>query len=142
MSGDELLARLEACTLPADNFHHADHVRAAWEYLRRNPPLPAMEKFCRALRAYAASLGKPGRYHETITWAYLLLIRERMARNPGAEWEEFAAAHPDLLAPCNALLRRYYRDETLTSELAREVFVMPDRGSVAVSALPTARMAG
>ena len=127
MKGRELLAGLEACTL--QEFHHADHVRAAWEYLRRYPALEAMAKFSQALRGYAASKGKPERYHETLTWAYLLLIRERMARGaPQASWEEFAAANRDLLAPKNAALLKYYRPETLKSELARRVFLMPDRG--------------
>ena len=129
MRGSELLAQLESCTLPEDGFHHADHVRAAWEYLRRNPPLEAMRKFSEAVRAYAAFRGKPERYHETVTWAYLLLIRERMERAAAhGGWDEFAAANRDLFAPKNGLLLKYYRPETLKSDLARRVFLMPDRG--------------
>jgi hypothetical protein len=61
---DDLIAKLEACTLPPDQFHHADHVRAAWLYLSQFPALEAIARFSVALRAYAASLGKAGRYHE------------------------------------------------------------------------------
>jgi len=127
---DELMAELEACTLPEDQFHHGNHVRAAWVYLTRLPTLEAMEKFSKALRRYAASLGKPDRYHETITWAYLLLVNERIHRTElAANWESFAAQNTDLLDWGNSILRRYYRAETLQSAHARHVFVMPDNAT-------------
>ena len=128
MSDDEFLARLEDCTLPEDQFHHADHVHAAWLYLTRFAPTEAIAKFSEALRSYATSLGKAERYHETITWAYLLLVNERIRRSEAmASWEQFAAAHPDLFDWKDSILLRYYRPETLRSNLARRVFVMPDR---------------
>jgi len=122
----DLTAQLEACTLPPDRFHHADHVHAAWLYLTRLPALDAIAKFTQTLRAYAASLGKPDLYHETITWAYLLLVNERLHRSESTTWDEFAAANPDLLDWKNSILRQYYREETLRSPLARQVFLMPD----------------
>ena len=79
-TGDQLIKQFEDGTTPAATFHHADHVRLAFEYLYRYPALEALEKFSAALRRFAAAQGKPQLYHETITWAYLLLIRERMAR--------------------------------------------------------------
>jgi hypothetical protein len=128
MSDDDFIAQLENCTLPEDRFHHADHLHAAWLYLTRFPATEAIAKFSEALRAYATSLGKADRYHETITWAYLLLLNERIRRpQPLASWEQFAAAHSDLFDWKNSILLRYYRTETLRSELARRVFLMPDR---------------
>lgn len=125
----------EAATLPDGAFHHRDHVRTAWIYLQRFPPAAALDRFARGLRRFAAEKGKPGLYHETITWAYLLLIRERMERD-GSEgsFDEFAARHPDLLAWNPSILDSYYRNETLWSDLARRVFVMPDRVDGARSA--------
>jgi hypothetical protein len=128
MNDDDFLEQLEACTLPEDCFHHADHLHAAWLYLTRFSATEAISRFSAALRGYAASLGKPDRYHETITWAYLLLVNERIRRSDGiATWEQFSAAHTDLFDWKNSILLRYYRPETLESELARRVFVMPDR---------------
>jgi len=122
-----LIAQLEACTLPEDRFHHADHLHAAWLYLTRFPVSEAIARFSEALRSCAASLGKGDRYHETITWAYLFLLNERIRRSePTATWEQFAAAHPDLFDWKNSILLRYYRPETLESDLARQVFLMPD----------------
>ena len=124
----ELVAAFEACTLPNSAFHHREHVRVAWAYLREMPPAQALLRFTASLKRFAAAKGVPGLYHETLTWAYLLLIHERMARGPeGATFEDFAAVHPDLLASRPSLLARYYNEETLRSELARRVFVFPDR---------------
>jgi hypothetical protein len=128
MRDEEFLLALTACTLPPDQFHHADHLRAAWLYLRRLPTTLAISKFSEVLRAYATSLGKPDRYHETITWAYLLLVNERMHRCPNAtSWEEFVGRNRDLFDWTNSILMQYYCPETLHSALAREVFLMPDR---------------
>ncbi len=40
-------------------------------------------------------------------------------------WDAFAARNTDLLTRGKALLNAYYRAETLDSDLARKVFVMP-----------------
>lgn len=128
MTDREYLEAFESGTLAAAGFHHRDHVRMAFCYLRVYPPAEALARFSAALRRFAAAQGKPERYHETITWAYLLLVRDRMARREGRRtWEDFAAENPDLLSWRPGILQRYYREETLASDLAREVFVFPDR---------------
>jgi hypothetical protein len=64
---------------------------------------------------------------ETITCAYFFLIRERMARYDATDWENFAHRNPDLLVWKGGILTRYYKEATLKSELARAVFLFPDR---------------
>jgi hypothetical protein len=129
MTGDELIKQFEEGTTATDTFHHADHVRLAFEYLRRYPAFEALERFSNALQRFATAQGRAQRYHETVTWAYLLLIRERMAR-AGCEqvWEEFAGCNRDLLVWQGGVLATLYRQETLDSDLARRTFVLPDRG--------------
>ncbi len=128
MSDDEMIANFEACTLSHDMFHHADHVHMAFLYLRRYPGLEALRRFSASLKNFAAAKGSPGRYHETITWALLLLIRERMARsNCEQSWSEFSVANPDLLGWNNNPLKKYYWDATLSSDLARSIFLFPDK---------------
>src|SRR5262249_36260566 len=128
MTDREFLDAFESASLPEDRFHHRDHFRAAWLLLRQQPPAEALSRFAEALRRFAASLGKAGLYHETITWAYLLLINERMRRGKGNQsWEEFARENADLMTWRPTILSAYYRDETLKSDLARSVFVLPDR---------------
>jgi hypothetical protein len=111
-------------TATLNEFHHRDHVRAAWCYLRDRPVLIALDRFTNALKRFATAGGTPELYHETITWAYLFLIHERM--RDGEEWEAFAARNDDLLHWRPSILGRYYRAETLASERARRIFVLPD----------------
>ena len=128
MTDDEFLARFEAATLAPELFHHQDHVHMAFLYLQRHPPLEALRRFCDALTRFAAALGQPGLYNETVTWAFLLLIRERMARALAHQsWLDFATANPDLLTWKENILNRYYRPETLSSDLAKSTFLFPDK---------------
>ena len=123
----QLIHDFESGAISADSFHHADHVHLAFAYLSEYPVLAALEKFTDSLKRFAAAHGKPQRYHETITCAYFFLIRERMARHGVKDWEEFARLNPDLLAWKDGILSRYYWEATLRSDLARAVFVFPDR---------------
>jgi len=131
MTGDELIAHFEGGTTVPETFHHADHVRLAFEYLTRYPVLDALQKFSAALLRFATAQGKADRYHETVTWAYLFLIRERMlAGAQPKSWEEFAAGNADLLTWVKGsfgILNRYYQQGTLASSAARASFMLPDR---------------
>ena len=128
MTDDEFIAKFEDGSLAGAPFHHADHVKMTFLYLRRFPALEALQRFSSALAKFAAAQGKPELYNETITWAFFLLIRERMAR-AGSEqtWEQFAAGNPDLLDWKNNVLKNYYREETLSSDLAKSIFLFPDK---------------
>jgi hypothetical protein len=128
MTDDGYMAHFESGTLPNESFHHRDHVQVAFLYLRRYAPLQALERFSAALARFAAANGKPQLYNETITWAFMLLIRERVARaGRDQAWNEFAIANADLLTWKDNVLKKYYREETLASELAKTVFLFPDR---------------
>jgi len=83
MSDEELVRALEAGQMPAEGFPHASHIRAAWWYLSHFRFAIALDRFCAALRAFAAAQGTPDRYHETITVAYMLLINERIDEAAG-----------------------------------------------------------
>ena len=123
MSDRAFVEAFEACTLPAELFDHREHVRLAWLYLREQPLLEALPRFIASLRRYAGSIGASGKYHETITYAFMFLIHERVRRGAAETFDAFASANADLFGP---ILQRYYRPETLASELARASFVMPD----------------
>ena len=127
MTGDDLIERFERGLEPGEEFHHGDHVRLAFAYLCWYPVLEALEKFAGALKRFAAARGKPQLYNETITCAYFFLIRERMAGFEGVGWEEFSCRNSDLLTWKDGILSRYYSEGTLTSDLARRVFVLPDK---------------
>jgi hypothetical protein len=128
MQDSELVNAFEAGRVPEGGFHHAQHVRVAWYYLRHRPLLEALERFQTRLQAFALAQGKPNLYHETITTAYVLLINERLqVDGAGGDWEAFASKNGDLLTWKPSILDRYYRAETLWSDRARRTFVMPDR---------------
>jgi hypothetical protein len=127
MTDQELIESFENGTLSNECFHHREHVRVAFLYVSQYAVLEALQRFSKALRRFAALHGKPQLYHETITWAYVLLIQERVARaEKKQDWDEFAQCNPDLLQWKDGILSRYYHAETLKSELARAVFVFPD----------------
>jgi hypothetical protein len=123
-----LISDFEQGRAPGD-FHHADHMRVAFAYVSELPVLEAIAQFSAALKRFAISKGKPNLYHETITWAYLFLIGERIARAGETQsWEEFAKGNHDLLVWKSGIVERYYSKPTLESDLARRRFVLPDRG--------------
>jgi hypothetical protein len=122
----ELIRRFESDALPGE-FHHADHIRLAFAYLSEYPVMAAIERFTRALKGFAAARGKEDLYNETITHAYFFLIRDRMARAGDVGWDRFARQNPDLFVWKSGILSRYYHEATLQSELARTVFLFPDR---------------
>jgi hypothetical protein len=130
MNDWDFVDAFEPCAIPSGDFRHADHVRLAWIYLREHPLLEAIERFTTSLQRFATHHGVPGLYHETITWAYLLIIHERMQRDDSPkDWESFRAANRDLFNWKPSVLDRYYAPGTLKSALARRTFVLPDAGT-------------
>jgi hypothetical protein len=128
LSDEEFLTQFETTTLPANQFDHTAHVRAGWLYLRRHPIGEAIDRFCLSLRRFAAANGATGKYHETMSVAWMLLIAERLSSTRDLDWPAFAARHPELFAK-PPLLLRYYSSATLDSERARSGFVMPEKVS-------------
>jgi len=119
----QFLAALEDCTLSPDCFDHAAHVRAGYLYLRRAPFPQATATMCATIARYARALGKPERYHETITVAFMALINAQL-RQQGDDggWEPFRARNPQLLRS-DALLA-YYPRAVLESRAARSCFTL------------------
>src|ERR1700676_4303748 len=78
MTDEEFLRAIESCELPESDFGHAAHVRAGYLYLRQADFAGALVRIRRAIRNYAQHKGKPDRYHETITVAYVALIQQHI----------------------------------------------------------------
>ena len=119
----EFMAALEATTLSPDQFNHAAHVRAGYLYLRETAFPQATAAMCSTIARYSRAIGKPGRYHETITVAFMAVINERMRRDGDrGGWPQFRAANPQLFQ-ADALLG-YYPREVLESAEARSTFML------------------
>ena len=122
----QFLAALEAATLPPEQFNHAAHVRAGYLYLRVAAFPQATATMCSTIRRYSQAIGKPGRYHETITVAFMALINACMGRDgERGGWPQFRAANPQLFQP--DVLLAYYPREVLESTEARSAFTLLPR---------------
>src|SRR5690349_16413411 len=74
----DFVTRFESLDVSPAEFNHAAHVRLAWIYLRDHPLPEAMMRFRDSLKRFAAHHGKSDLYHETITFAFIFLIHERI----------------------------------------------------------------
>ena len=126
---DALIEAFEANRIDNRQFHHRDHVRMAWTYLREYGFPAGATRFVAALQRFALANGKPQLYHATITWAYLVTVFDRMQRGESGvgSWESFAAENADLLTWKPSIIDALYLPETIASEHARRVFVLPNR---------------
>src|SRR5262245_43351744 len=104
----ELLHEFESCTLPSDRFHHAENVRVGWLYLHMFPFCDAVRRFREALQSFALAHGKATLFHETITFAYVALVNERIERQQSPTWNDFMVRNPDLLTWSPSVLTCYY----------------------------------
>jgi len=118
------LIRFVGGELEAAAFPHREHVRMAFEMLRRHDFAESVWLFSRALRAMAAQAGKPEAFHQTVTIGFLSVIAERMEGGACADFAEFAHQQSDLFD--KRLLARWYRAERLGSDVARRTFLLPD----------------
>ena len=125
MTSDPItLQRFVRGEIAAADFPHREHVRMAFEMLRRHDFAESVLHFSHTLRGMAERAGRPQAFNQTITVAFLALIAQRMEGATGADFGAFAELNPDLFA--GSLLRRWYRPQQLASPLASRAFLMPD----------------
>lgn len=117
------LRSLEGGWLDPAAFPHREHVRFAFEMLRRHSFAEAAVRFAHGLRLLATKAGHPEIYHETITIAFLALIGERLERDRDVSWPDFLARNADLAD--KSILERWYTPGELRSEVARRTFCLP-----------------
>jgi hypothetical protein len=130
MTDAELVDAFESATLPPAEFTHAAHVRVARWYLLHASTLVAIPRFRAALTRFATAIGKPEKYHETMTVAYMLVIADRLRGAADESWDAFAARNVDLLASPASVLAQFYPDEVLASATARTEMVWPEQSKV------------
>lgn len=124
MNDEAFLSAFHNRTL--DQLTHADHVRVAWLVLQDNSLHAALRILRDGFLAFARSKGKPEVYHETITWSFTILMHQRMhCGRAGSNWAEFLDLNSDLATGVGALEQIYNREQ-LASNVAREIFVLPD----------------
>ena len=119
----EYLVAFESGGVAPESFRHRDHVRLTWTCLLMEGLERGGDRMAAAIRRFAG-VHAPGKYHETITRAWIRLVWAALREGPGTGFEDFLAAHPDLAGKDR--LRAFYSPETLASAAARESWCEPD----------------
>ena len=116
----------ESLAFDPESFDHEAHVCVAWRYLQDCELLTAIERYRTTLKRLTSKLGIPEKYHETITWFYMIAVAEGMSGRSATDWTAFRSENPALFERNPGAIRRHYSDERLQSEAARRVFLLPD----------------
>ena len=123
----ELLDRFVDTTLPADQFHHRQHVQVAWLFVRNHGMPAALAEFQRGDQAIRRCQGRdrsvPRDHHLGIPAA----DRRSPGTHAGRHLGRVRSRQPGSADVETVDSERYYSKELLASELARRTFLMPDR---------------
>jgi hypothetical protein len=131
----DLLRRFENCEVREEEWTHEAHVRVAWILLKTTPHRSAEQRLrAGILRHNTEVLGRPGRYHETVTVAFARIIRARL--RSGETWCDFSRRCQDILSSGEPLLLRFYSPGLLHSGAARTGFIEPDRAPLPQQGAP------
>ena len=123
---DEFVSAVEECRYRNAEFRHADHIRLAWIYVRRYGACQAEERIAETIRRFAISHGHEGKYHGTLTRAWLRLVATAQVLTPRVTtFNEFLAKHGWLLD--RSALSAFYSGARLSSAAARCGWADPDR---------------
>ena len=115
----------ESCAIAPAAFDHEAHLRLAYVYLVEGGLEQAQAKMRAALIAFLRAHGlPPGKFHETLTRAWVLAVCHFMGRSPSRSFGEFIANSAVLLD--SRVMLTHYSPGTLFSEKARAAFVEPD----------------
>jgi hypothetical protein len=129
-SDQDFVRAFEDCSFPADLFHHSEHIRVAWFYLKSTDASRAAERMSEGIRRFAKHHGATQKYHHTLTLAWMRLVAAALVETPeGYAFEQFITAHPQLKD--TNVLAKYYSKELLETAAAREAWVEPDLQALA-----------
>ncbi len=139
MTDDEFLDQFENCSWPHDQWHHRQHILAAYLYLRRYPLDEAIQRMRMSIKRFNAAHKVPESidrgYHETLTQAWMRLVHFTLCEyGPADSADAFYDAHPQLWQA--KVLRFFYSRERLMSLTAKSQFVPPDLAALPISQMP------
>ena len=91
-SVERVVRQFEDATIVPGEFDHESHIQVGWWYVRQYALPEAIGRFTTAIRRLTEALGVPGKYHETLSWFYLIVIADRVRDPDGTDWPAFKAA--------------------------------------------------
>jgi len=121
MSGESILHEILA---RGEGFGHRQHVELTWRHLGDHDPEAARALVADAIRRVAAAHGAPGKFHATITAAWVRCVAVHRERWPANTFDRFIERNGELLDP--KLLEQHFSRELLFSDSARAEIVDPD----------------
>ena len=123
---DDLFGQLMHDVAPGGvRFGHRQHVHLTWLAVRRCGMPAAVGVVSDGIRRTARYAGAPQKYHATISRAWVEIVAHHAEAHPTRDFDEFAAANPELLD--KRLLSRFYTSSALADASARAGWVLPDR---------------
>lgn len=125
LGDDEFIRMFESRVLPNSAFHHRDHLRLAWLYLRRDGAEVGARQVLDGIRRFAVAHGAAHLFHETLTRFWVRLIHHVTATFPEVDqFDDLLSRFPPLTD--KTIIYRHYRPETLDSAEARRGWLEPD----------------
>src|SRR5215469_8118450 len=130
MPDDEtFLAQFESAALPLAEWHHQQHIKVAYLYLRRYPLETAIARMSAGVKklnaAHKVPEGLDRGYHETMTHAWMRLVHFSLCEyGPAESADAFYEANPQLSQ--KKTLRFFYSRESFTAPQAKAEFQVPD----------------
>ena len=127
---EAIVRGFETCTTPAADFPHRSHLVVATWYLNGATRSEAIAKMRASILNFVDHYGIEGRYNETITLFWIILVERHLQK---------LASNLSLLDRANALVEgladsnvmfEYYSKELLWSEQAMREWVAPDLKSL------------
>src|ERR1700693_1357909 len=129
MDDEAFLKQFETAAWPLEQWHHQQHIKVAYLYLRRYPLEEAGKRIREGIKAYNAAQRVPkglsSGYHETMTQGWLRLVYFTICEyGPAENADAFYEQSPQLQQ--KKVLRFFYTKERFTSPQAKAEFMEPD----------------
>ena len=115
---------LDAIIRTRGGFGHREHLELAWTYLRAYPVQEAERVMIAAIQHVAREHGAEGKYHETMTRAWVHFTAVHMQRWGAESFDEFMQRNHHLLD--GRLIEHFYSRELIFGDSARAVWADPD----------------
>lgn len=129
LTDKEFIRLFESAAWPREEWHHRQHIKVAYLYLRQYPLKDASIRIRERIKAFntvkQVEESLTSGYHETMTQAWLRLVYFTLCKYGAAETaDSFYEQHPQLWG--KKVLRFYYTKERFLSAEAKANFLEPD----------------
>jgi hypothetical protein len=127
---DAFIAAFEGCTLPKEQWTHGAHLLTGACYVHALGEAEAIDRMRRCVSRYNESVGGQNTdtsgYHETITVAWIKLLRDLLDRSKPITRAAFAALAVEHFQAQRDIFTRFYDFDLIASTEARRRWVAPN----------------